>query len=199
MVITINSAFSSMTRMSSPAIPTDGRAYTWRTGLVTPAADTLLPMDDIRVARSSDSDVLVEMAERLREGVAPWRNPQEVRRAVIGWVRESLANLADPDNGAFVAERNGEVVGFVCASERSHFAGEVDTYIGELVVAKKAEGVGIGRALVEAAEDWGRSRGRKRVVVDTGAANAPARQFYAALGYEEEDITVSRAIGGGNA
>ena len=118
-----------------------------------------------------------------------------MRRAVIGWVRESLANLADADNGAFVAECNGEVVGFVCVSERSHFTGEVDTYIGELVVAKKAEGVGVGRALVEAAEDWGRSRGRRRVVVDTGAANAPARQFYAALGYEEEDITVSRAIG----
>jgi GNAT superfamily N-acetyltransferase len=154
-------------------------------------------MDEIRirVARASDRDAIVGMAERLREGVASWRDPQEVRRAVIGWVRESLANLADRDTGAFVAERNGEVVGFVCVSERSHFTGEVDTYIGELVVAKKAEGGGIGRALVEAAEDWGRSRGRKRVVVDTGAANAPARQFYAALGYEEEDVTVSRAIG----
>jgi GNAT superfamily N-acetyltransferase len=149
----------------------------------------------IRAAQASDTSPLIEMAERLREGVAPWRDPQEVRRAVIGWVRESLASLADPDNGAFVAERDGEVVGFVCVSERSHFTGEVDTYIGELVVAKKAEGVGIGRALVEAAEDWGRSRGRNRVAVDTGAANAPAREFYAALGYEEEDITVSRAIG----
>ena len=149
----------------------------------------------IRAAQTSDRDSVIEMAERLQEGVASWRNPQEVRRAVIGWVHESLANLADRDAAAFVAERNGEVVGFVCASERSHFTGKVDTYIGELVVMKKAEGLGVGRALVEAAEDWGRSRGRKRVVVDTGAANAPARQFYAALGYEEEDITVSRAIG----
>jgi GNAT superfamily N-acetyltransferase len=137
----------------------------------------------------------MEMAERLQEGVAAWRDPEEVRRAVTGWVRESLADLSDPNSGAFVAERNGEVVGFVCVSERSHFTGEVDAYIGELVVAKIAEGGGVGRALVEAAEDWGRARGRKRVVVDTGAANAAARQFYAALGYEEEDITVSRAIG----
>jgi GNAT superfamily N-acetyltransferase len=160
-------------------------------------ANTLLSVTEMRIraAQAADTGPLIEMAERLREGVAPWRDPQEVRLTVIGWVRESLANLADPDSGAFVAERNGEVVGFVCVSERPHFTGEVDTYIGELVVAKKAEGVGVGRALVEAAEDWGRSRGRKRVVVDTGAANAPARQFYAALGYEEEDITVSRAIG----
>jgi GNAT superfamily N-acetyltransferase len=120
---------------------------------------------------------------------------KEVRLAVVGWVRESLADLSHPDRGAFVAERNGEVVGFVCVSERSHFTGEVDTYIGELVVSKGAEGGGVGRALVGAAENWGRARGRKRIVVDTGAANAPARQFYAALGYEEEDITLSRAIG----
>ena len=61
-------------------------------------------------------------------------------------------------------------------------------------MSKAAEGGGVGRALIAAAEDWGRARGRKRVVVDNGAANIPARNFYAALGFEEEDITVSRAI-----
>ena len=136
----------------------------------------------------------MEMAERLREGVATWRDPEAVRLAVTGWVRDSLADLASPDAAAFVAEVNGDVVGFVCVSERSHFTGEVDAYIGELVVSKTAEGGGVGRTLVEAAEDWGRARGRRRVVVDTGAANAPARRFYAALGFEDEDVTVSRAI-----
>ena len=62
------------------------------------------------------------------------------------------------------------------------------------MVAKAAEGRGVGRALVGAAEDWGRARGRSRVVVDTGAVNTPARRFYSALGFEEEDITISRAI-----
>jgi len=114
----------------------------------------------IRAAEDSDRDLLLELAERLQEGVAPWRDPQEVRRAVIDWVGESLADLSDADRAAFVAERDGEVVGFVCASERSHFTGEVDTYIGELVVARSAEGSGVGRALVGVAEDWGRARGR---------------------------------------
>jgi len=162
-----------------------------------PAGEYTVPHEPmhIRPAQESDRDLLLEMAERLQEGVAPWRDTGDVRRAVVDWVREALSNLADPDGVVFVAERDGEVVGFVGVSERSHFTGEVDTYIGELVVAKVAEGSGIGRALVGAAEDWGRTRGRKRVVVDTGAANAPARQFYAALGYEEEDVTISRAIG----
>ena len=148
----------------------------------------------IRPAHEADRDLLLRMAERLQEGVAAWRDPEKVRRAVVGWVSDSLADLADPNSAAFVAEQRGEVMGFVCVSERAHFTGQVDTYIGELVVAKDAEGSGLGRALVDAAEDWGRARGRTRVVVDTGAANAPARRFYAALGYGEEDITLSRAI-----
>ncbi len=148
----------------------------------------------IRPARDSDTDLLVGMAERLQEGVASWRDPEAVRFAVIDWVRESLGDLSYPDSRAFVAERDGEVMGFVCVSERAHFTGEVDAYIGELVVSKAAEGAGVGRALVAAAEDWGRARGRKRVVVDTGAANIAARRFYAALGFDEEDVTVSRAI-----
>jgi GNAT superfamily N-acetyltransferase len=99
----------------------------------------------------------MEMAERLREGVAAWRDPEAVLSAVTSWVRDSLADLANPDTAAFVAERDGEVVGFVCVSERSHFTGEVDAYIGELVVSRRAEGSGVGRALVGAAEDWGRA------------------------------------------
>jgi GNAT superfamily N-acetyltransferase len=149
---------------------------------------------DIRLARDADRDLLLGMAERLQEGVASWRDPEAVRLAVLDWVRESLGDLSDPDSAVFIAERNGEVVGFVCVGERGHFTGEVDVYIGELVVSKAAEGGGVGRALVGAAEDWGRARGRKRVVVDTGAANVPARRFYAALGFDEEDVTVSRAI-----
>jgi ribosomal protein S18 acetylase RimI-like enzyme len=151
-------------------------------------------MRQIRSAKDSDRDILLAMAERLQEGVATWRDPGAVVQAVRGWVRDSLEDLSAPDSAAFVAEREGAVVGFVCVSERTHFTGEIDTYIGELVVSKTAEGRGVGRALVDAAEDWGRARGRKRVVVDTGASNTPARRFYAALGYEEEDITVSRAI-----
>jgi GNAT superfamily N-acetyltransferase len=172
------------------------RAPTQAVRAIRAGSHIVLPVGvpQIRPAEDSDRDLLMAMAERLQEGVAAWRDPEAVLQAVRGWVRDSLGDLSDPDSTAFVAGRDGEVVGFVCVSERTHFAGETDTYIGELVVSKTAEGGGVGRALVGAAEDWGRARGRKRMVVDTGAANTSARRFYAALGYEDEDITVSRPI-----
>jgi GNAT superfamily N-acetyltransferase len=45
---------------------------------------------------------------------------------------------------------------------------------------------------VDEAIAWGRQRGRDRVVVDTGAANRDARDFYAALGFDDEDVTLSK-------
>jgi len=76
-------------------------------------------------------------------------------------------------------------VGLVTVGHRRHFAGELDAYIGELIVAEAAEGRGIGRLLMRAAEDWADSRGLRRLTLETGAANSAARAFYASLGYLE--------------
>lgn len=70
----------------------------------------------------------------------------------------------------------------------------VDAYVGELVVDEQTTGHGVGRALMEAAECWARSAGHRRLSVETGAANLSARAFYAALGYAEEEVVLSRAL-----
>jgi ribosomal protein S18 acetylase RimI-like enzyme len=148
----------------------------------------------IRPYAASDHASLMALALRLTEGVAPWRDPQAVSDAVTGW-STGYADLDGLDNSAvFVAEQSGRVVGFVSVSERAHFAGDVDGYIGELVVASDTERRGVGRALVAAAETWTRLRGHRRVTLDTGAANKSARAFYSALGYAEEDIRLSKSV-----
>ncbi|MFC7645551.1 GNAT family N-acetyltransferase [Streptosporangium lutulentum] len=102
---------------------------------------------------------------------------------------------AEGDKAAvFVAEDADGVVGFVGVTERAHFTGETDGYIGELVVARDKERLGVGRALIEAAESWVKDRGHARSTLETGAANTNARDFYAALGYSEEEVRLSRAL-----
>jgi GNAT superfamily N-acetyltransferase len=46
-----------------------------------------------------------------------------------------------------------------------------------------------------AAEAWGAERGLSFITLETGAANHTARAFYAALGYAEEDVRLSKPIG----
>ena len=108
--------------------------------------------------------------------------------AIHRWLDDSLADVA------FVAVEAGSIAGFVTVTERKHFTGVPEAYVGELAVAEDAEGRGVGRVLMEAVEAWARERDLARISLDTGAANASARGFYAALGYEETDVRLSKAL-----
>ena len=114
--------------------------------------------------------------------------------AVHGWVQSSLATMEDPGHAVLVAELEGSVVGFVTLSPTHHWSGEAEASIGELVVSQRAQGRGIGSALVEAAMARARELGCARISVSTGAANARARDLYRRLGFEDEDVTSSRAL-----
>jgi ribosomal protein S18 acetylase RimI-like enzyme len=85
-------------------------------------------------------------------------------------------------------------VGFAAAQLERHFAGPLDAYLGELVVHRDAEGRGAGRKLVAAVEHWARAAGARFVTLETGAANTRARGFYAALGYAEEQVRLTRRL-----
>ncbi len=148
----------------------------------------------VRPYRPADRAAVLVLGERLRIGVASWRDPEDVAAAVQGWVASSVAGAGADDRAVFVAEHHGEVVGFVTVTERTHFTGEVEGYVGELAVAETGVRVGTGRALMAAAEAWVRDRGLRRVSLETGSANTGARAFYAALGYGEEDVRLSRAL-----
>lgn len=143
----------------------------------------------VRDYRESDRAAVLALAPRLGEGVAALRDPEAVRRAVLGWVEGSIRS-----GGVLVAEIGDEVVGFVSASTREHWSGDLDAYIGELVVDRAAEGRGVGRALVAAVENWAVGRGLTRLTLETGAANAPARSFYRRLGFAEEDVRLTRVL-----
>jgi GNAT superfamily N-acetyltransferase len=53
-----------------------------------------------------------------------------------------------------------------------------------LVVGEGHRSTGIGAALLAAAEDWGRARGCRRLVVATRITRERAHRFYAREGYE---------------
>ena len=148
----------------------------------------------VRRYEGSDRAGVLALVERLREGVAPWRDAAAVQAAMNEWVRDAVDSQGSGPRAVFVAEEDGEIVGFATASTRRHFAGDIDAYVGELAVARSVERRGVGRRLMLATEEWARGQGFACVTLDTGAANARARSFYAALGYEEEDVRLTKRL-----
>lgn len=60
--------------------------------------------------------------------------------------------------------------------------------------AQHASRQGIGRALIGAADAWARDRGLAHLTLHAGARNAGARAFYAALGFVEEEVRLTRPL-----
>lgn len=110
------------------------------------------------------------------------------------WVDDALEAVDPVTSPVWVALREADVVGFLCAGTRPHWSGQVDAYVGELVVAERAEGHGVGHLLMARAEQWAQEAGHDRLTLETGAANTGALAFYAALGYATEEVVLTRAL-----
>lgn len=148
----------------------------------------------IRPATPEDREFLRVIAPRLVIGIAPWRDPVHMGETMERYLLEGLET--PPEKGAmFIAERpDGTQLGVVTVAHNVNFTGERQAYMGELAVVEEAEGQGIGRLLVEAAEQWALDHGHSLLVLDTGAANIRARGFYAGLGYREESVRLVKLL-----
>jgi ribosomal protein S18 acetylase RimI-like enzyme len=157
----------------------------------------------VRGVTEADRAGVLGLAPRLAEGVAPWRDQERAVMAGRRWLEDSLGAAARGDGALLVAVEeirvgtvatavgNGAVAGAISVRPTVHFTGEHDGYVGELAVAERSARRGIGRRLVEAAAVWARDRGLANLSLHTGAYNANARAFYAALGFAEEEVRLT--------
>jgi GNAT superfamily N-acetyltransferase len=91
---------------------------------------------------------------------------------------------ADPNASAFVAERDGAVIGMATVHLRSTLNHDAPiAQITLLVVDETSRSHGVGRALVEAAEAWTQAQGAKRIVVTTQLHRTGAHAFYEKVGF----------------
>jgi GNAT superfamily N-acetyltransferase len=147
----------------------------------------------VRPADDADTGGILDLAPRLAEGVAPWRDQAEALLAGRRWLEGSLDAAKKGEGAVLVVADSGGVAGVICVRPSTHFTGERDGYIGELV-ADRASRHGIRRALIAAADAWARDHGLRNLTLHTGAFNASARGFYAALGFVEEEVRRTRPV-----
>lgn len=87
--------------------------------------------------------------------------------------------LATAGHYVVVAEKAGRVVGLLHVFERPALEKPCEAVVQALVVDAKQREQGIGKALMDAAEVWAKTRGLSSVALSTRHAQA----FYSRLGY----------------
>src|SRR5579884_3708358 len=106
-----------------------------------------------------------------------------------------LAGLLDSkDDCVFVAERDGEIVGYVWADLEPMSWKELRGpagFVQDLIVVEGARRQGIATKLLSAAMDWRREHGAPRIMLWTAAPNDAARALFRRVGFRETMIEMT--------
>jgi ribosomal protein S18 acetylase RimI-like enzyme len=152
----------------------------------------------IRRAQKGDLPALGRLGALLVRGhhafdparfMAPLPNIEEGYAWFLG------SQLDQPDAVIFVAERAGQVVGYVYAGMEPQSWKELRDaagFVHDVVVEEPARGAGIGNALVEEAARWLEAHGAPRVMLWTAQANGVAQRLFERMGFRRTMIEMTR-------
>ena len=123
--------------------------------------------------------------------MAPGRNPE------AGYGSFLVSELGDDDVAVFVAEREGEVIGYVYAGLEPRSWKELRDacgFIHDVAVLEGGRRGGIATALVDAAVDWLKACGAPRVVLWTAERNDGAQRLFDRIGFRRTMIEMTREL-----
>lgn len=130
-------------------------------------------------ASATDRDTVIALWQ-LTGLTRPWNDPQ---------ADFDLA-LANSTSAILLARESAELVGSVMVGFDGHRG-----WVYYLASDPVRRGEGIGRELMMAAERWLRERGCPAIRLMVRSDNEAAKAFYAALGYEVQEVaTIGRRL-----
>jgi GNAT superfamily N-acetyltransferase len=129
----------------------------------------------IRAARFDEADTLVSAYDWLfaPPGSQP---PHWDPGKATGRLREAIASGASE---VLVADVDAAIVG-ICTVYLDHDSVRFGqrAWVEDLAVHPEHRSAGVGKQLLDAAKDWGRSRGATHLELDSSEARADAHRFY---------------------
>ena len=128
----------------------------------------------IRLADVADADAIARLLDQLGYPTEHVEVPERLERL-----------RANHRAAVLLAERDDEVVGLATVHILSVLNRHRDVaWLTALVVDESARGSGVGRRLVEAAEEFARQSDCERLSVTTHEHRTDAQSFYARVGLE---------------
>jgi len=142
----------------------------------------------IRAYRPADRETILRLTVDSFVHVSIERNAENLFGVLNGkdwkWrkARQVDGDLDRDAQGAFVAESNGVIVGYITTySDQESGIG----YIPNLAVAADQRGSGIGRALIERALEHFRQQGLVNARIETLQQNPVGQHLYPSCGFRE--------------
>jgi len=141
----------------------------------------------IRPFRPEDTEAIVRITGEVFEPASMDAKIEKMLgRPGAGWQeikgQAVRSELADNPAGCFVAERGGQVVGYITTAVNSLARRGL---IPNLAVAALVQGMGVGRRLLERAIEHFRSLGLAQAKIETLATNQAGEHLYTSMGFRE--------------
>ena len=145
----------------------------------------------MRQAGSGDVDAVAPLFDAYRQFYQQPSDPALAR----GFIAERLARA---ESVIFLAERDGQAVGFVqlyplfsstAARPRRLWL------LNDLFVSPSARGSGVARALMDRARRLGEETGAAGLELATARSNAPAQRLYESLGWQQDELFLRYELG----
>lgn len=142
----------------------------------------------IRPADPTDAHGLKELGDEVSAEPEGWLATQDGWRSVGDERRYLRAIRRYPHAAVYVAEaEDGRIVGRLSLARDQHPASKHVADLG-LMVAQSHRRRGIGRALLEAAVDWGREHDVRKLELHVFTHNEAAIKLYEQFGFEREGL-----------
>jgi ribosomal protein S18 acetylase RimI-like enzyme len=147
--------------------------------------------DIVRQAGLADVDAVAPLFDAYRQFYQQPSDPA-LARAFIA------ERLARSESVIFLAERDGQAVGFVqlyplfsstAARPRRLWL------LNDLFVSPSARGGGVARALMQRARRLGEETGAAGLELVTARSNAPAQRLYESLGWRQDELFLRYELG----
>lgn len=154
------------------------------------------------IRRATEGDVpalgrLGALLMRVHYGFDPQRFLPPGSNPEAGYGRFLRSQLREDDVVILVAERGGEVIGYVFAGLEPLSWKELRDacgFVHDVVVDESGRRLGVASALMDGAVQWLRERGAPRVMLWTAERNGAARQLFDRLGFRSTMIEMTKEL-----
>lgn len=150
----------------------------------------------IRTFLPADQDFVLSLVSRFTSfDLPPWRTREEIDSFNHAALQKAMTE-PEAETALLVAEDETEgLAGFIyLTTEKDYFTGEKQGYISDIAVAAGFEGRGVARLLLDAADEWARSKGYGAIFLNVFAGNQRARRLYEKNGFAEEVVKYVKPV-----